>query len=298
MKDKEINIYDYEKIVFVDASGDDGFSFRDTSGDGSSFSFVVSCFVINPEDFEYNCQVLKSMKDALHLPHTSELKSTTLRRHRFSKDAYKQLAHAKGNAFSIIAYKKVLQQSPDPIHKPLCDTSTKQLSGLVHAFPIFALTKTKILSEGSRVLVVIDHMKQTETESIEKVSHQLGINTLLNCDTIYRDSKSEKFPLIQLADVICGSVRNYFEKPVSEIPLQRFCQICKNKKAICTKGPALKAWNQNHFTDAEKTVLSLHRDTRIHNNIMVVSITTLPLHCYEKYLYIDCAFNGKHKKRS
>jgi len=298
MKDKDIDIFSYEKIVFVDASGDDGFSFRATSGDGSSFTFVVSCLVIDPEDFAYNCDILNRMKDALHLAHESELKSTTLRRHRFARDAYRVLSNIKGDVFSLVAFKKALQNSHDANDRELCDPTTKELSGLVHSFPIYALTQTKILPEGARVLIVVDHLKQTEAEAIENTYDNLGIRDLINSDVIYRDSKSEKFPLIQLADALCGSVRNYFEKTLPQLSIQKFCRICYNgPQSICKRGPALKAWKEVHFTEQETITLNLHRNRFMFQDVMLASITTLPINHYLNYRYIDCHFGGGHKKR-
>ncbi len=297
MKDKDINIFDYDKIVFVDASGDDGFSFHETSGNGSSFTFVVSCLAIDPNDFEYDCNILEQIKTALHLPIDAELKSTTLKRHRFSSDAYSHLQNVKGDVFSFIVFKKAIQKSNDENLRALCDTSTKQLSGLTHSFPLYALTKTHIIREGQKVLVVIDHMKKSETESISKNYHLFGIDSLINSRIIYRDSKSKQFPLIQLADAIAGSVRAYFEKNLITTPIQRFCQLCGRDKDGCSKGMALKAWRNLSFTNNERIIMSLHRNRVAHDRIMVTSITTLPLNFYKRYLYLDCFFSGKYKKK-
>lgn len=298
MKDKDIDIYSYEKIIFVDASGDDGFSFRETSGAGSSFTFVVSCLAINPEDFEYNCNILDQMKDALNLPRTSELKSTTLRRHRFADDAYKILNNIKGDVFSLVALKKELQQSINPLDKELCETSSKALSGLVHSFPVYALGKTNTLPKGTHALIVIDHLKQTEAEAIKNTYDNLGIHDLIDCDTIYRDSKSEKFPLIQLADALCGSVRNYFEKTLTGLDIQHYCKGCEHfPRPLCTKGSALKAWRKIQFTESEHIVLGLHRNRIMNNDIMLVAINTLPLPFYKRYGYINCYLGTGRKKR-
>lgn len=299
MKDKEIDITNYDKIVFVDASGDDGFSFRETSGDGSSFTFVVSFLAIEPKDFEHNYKVLNAMKDALHLSHDKELKSTTLKRHRFAQNAYTELAKLKGNVFSFVAFKKAIYESQNQeLKNVFCNSSVKILSGFTHTFPIFALTQTGIIDENQKVLIVIDHMKQAETEAIAKCYEQFSISSLIKSDIIYRDSKSEKFPLIQLADAIAGSIRTYFENTLSEKALQKYCISCNRKKRMCTNGLALKARKQLHFSQNEKIVLSLHKNQYHQNNIMLIAITTLPLNFYKKYLYIDCFFSDKHKKRS
>lgn len=81
MKEQDIEFQNYNYIMFVDASGDDGFNFKEKSCDGSSFTFVSSCFVVKPEDIAHNEAVLNEMKAALNLPVEKELKSTTLKRH-------------------------------------------------------------------------------------------------------------------------------------------------------------------------------------------------------------------------
>ena len=66
---------------------------------------------------------------------------------------------------------------------------------------------------------------------------------------------------------------------------------------LCKRGSALKAWKKVQFTEQEQIVLKLHKN-RIHqNNIMITSISTIPLIFYKRYNYIDCYFGNEHKKR-
>lgn len=298
MKDKEIDIYNYDKIVFVDASGDDGFCFGKTSSEGSSFLFVVSCVVIDPCDFEYNCNVLNSMKTALNLSSDKELKSTTLKRHRFALAAYNELENLKGDVFSFVAFKKSLANSKETDFSCYCDPTTKVLSGFTHTFPIRALTETKIIKNNQKVLIVIDRLKKTEEEAIDICYNILGITSRINSTVIYRDSNSKKFPLIQLADAIAGAVRVYFESNMSSNFLQKSCFTCNHSQKDCVHKSARKARKQLHFSNPEKIIFNLHRNRFYYNRIMLFSITTLPMPFYQRYMYIDCIFNDINKKRS
>lgn len=110
MKKQAININKYKYIMFVDASGDDGYVFRETSNSGSSYSFVVSCFMTKPEDYAHNINVLLSMKKAMFVKPEQEIKSTALRRSRYSDRVYDELQNLKGTCFSLIADKKLIHE--------------------------------------------------------------------------------------------------------------------------------------------------------------------------------------------
>lgn len=297
MKNKDIDIYDYNKIIFVDASGDDGFSFNENSGDGSSYTYVVSCLVITPEEFEHNCSVLQNTKNALNLSYETELKSTTLRRHRFANDAFNELSKIQGDVFSFVVFKKDLAKKAmnDDIKEIL---ETKDISGLSHVAPLFALSHTKLIDNDAKVLIVIDHMKKTEQEAIDRWLETFKIENKFNCTLIYRDSKSKKFPLIQLADAIAGTVRNYFESTFNDSKTLRFyCEKCRISNNLCKSGTPAKIRKKYHFLDKYKIILSLHKNRLVNNLIMVVSITTLPLNYHYRYSYIDCILSQINRNR-
>lgn len=297
MKNKDIDIYEYNKIIFVDASGDDGFSFKENSGDGSSYTYVVSCLVISPNEFEHNCTVLQSMKKALNLSYETELKSTTLRRHRFSDNAYSELSKIQGDVFSFVVFKKDLAQKA--INEDIREiVETKEISGLSHVAPLFALSKTKLIEDDAKVLIVIDHMKKTEQAAIDRWLKIFNIENKFSRTLIYRDSKSKEFPLIQLSDAIAGTVRNYFESTLNEKTLRRYCEKCRIINNLCKTGIPAKARKNYHFSNRYKIVLSLHKNRLVNNRIMVVSITTFPLHYYHRYSYIDCILTRLNKKRN
>lgn len=298
LKNNDIDIHNYNKIIFVDASGDDGFSFKENSNDGSSYSYVVSCLMINPEEFEHNCSVLQKTKRALNLSYETELKSTTLRRHRFSNDAYNELSKIQGDIFSFIVFKKDLAKRAinEDIKKVI---ETKDISGLSHVAPIFALSHTKLIDNDAKVLIVIDHMKKTEQDAVDRWLETFKIENKFDCTLIYRDSKSKEFPLIQLADAIAGTVRNYFESTFNDKKILRlYCEKCKITNNLCKSGTPAKERKKYHFLEKYKIILSLHKNRLVNNLIMAASITTLPLHYHYRYSYIDCILSQMNKKRN
>lgn len=104
----------YKYILFVDASGDDGYKFGEKRNDGSSFSFVVSCFVTEPKNLEYNKNILLEMKQSLFIKPEQEIKSTALKRHKNADAAYEVFSKLKGFAYSLVADKNLLKKQ-DPV---------------------------------------------------------------------------------------------------------------------------------------------------------------------------------------
>ena len=221
----KVDIIDYNYIMFVDASGDDGYKFKETSSDGSSYSFVVSCFVTTPEELEYNKSVLLNMKNALPIKPEQELKSTALKRHRNAESAYQCMKELHGFAYSLIADKRLLHNSPAQpkgISPALTIYARYDLSGTTHTFPYFSMTNSNIISPDDKVLIIIDNMKKREMESIR---NRLSIEGTRDYDVIFRDSKDKDFPLIQIADIMAGTIRNYYENC---LPLKTHNFMCKN----------------------------------------------------------------------
>lgn len=292
MKEKDIDFQNYDHIAFVDSSGDDGFSFREKSSDGSSFTFVSSCFVTKPRDIPFNERILSRMKEALHIDTKKELKSTTLKRHRFASDAYTLLDDLVGQCFSMVAFKKDLIKYED--YAEFCNTRSKKLSGLTQAFPYYAIHRTEYFKTSDKILIVMDNMKKTEMSIIEELlkEYQIDLNVSYTCDLIFRDSQHFRYPLIQIADIIAGTLRDYFESHMQRTELQRLCRICETRPCRSPRGKRLL--NSEMIGPRYATPLSMHRSP-IFGDIMLAGIATLPLEHFRFYRYIDCKLRNKKR---
>lgn len=234
----DFSIYKY--IMFVDASGDDGYKFKDTSSDGSSYSFVVSCFVTTPMDLEFNKQVLLRTKDALCVKHNQEIKSTALKRHRNADSAYEALSHLKGFAYSLVADKRLLEKAePDNAmeFREISIMAKHDLSGVTHTFPFIALSNSKLITRHDKVLIVIDNMKKREMESIKSILSDFSSEQY---DLVFRDSKDKDFSLIQIADIISGTIRTYYESCLPLSTHNQYCRVCAASLSIHKNTPMTK----------------------------------------------------------
>lgn len=288
-KIRDINITDYNKLIFIDASGDDGFVFDKDNGNNSSNTFLVSAFITTPDKFEHNISVLNLMKQELNLPADKELKSTTLRRHRFADNAYSHVKELNGSAFSIVAFKKEMMNEKDSFHQHLVDNKQKELSGLIHSFPYYAFRKTNMIAEDEKVLLVIDHMKSIEEATIE--TDLKSYNDIKGqYDLIFADSNSKKFPLIQIADLISGTMRDYFENEKDSAYFKFFCPRCRLHERFCYKTPSgAKKLKALRFPPRLYKVLCLHNDAE-NSFINYLHFSTVPLKLTDRYFYIDCKF--------
>ena len=293
IKAKQVDYSNYDKVVFVDASGDDGFIFDDENGHNSSKLFLVSAFMTTPDNIEHNNSVLNSIKDELNLNHSKELKSTTLKRHRFAPQAYEHFSDLRGVAFSQIAFKEKILNHNDTRYYELVENKKKQLSGLIHSFPFHALQQLELLNSNTKVLIVFDNMKTIEEKSVLETLEEF--NELdIEYNVIFADSKDSRFSLIQIADAICGTVRDFFETENFSNEF-KICNMCKIRMQKCFKTPTgQKRLKKVQLEQKHSIVLNLHspnEDSRFSANHMF----TLPSKVYNNYYFLHCISN---KKRS
>lgn len=294
------NFNKYKYIMFVDASGDDGYKFKETSSDGSSYSFVVSCFVTTPADLEHNKQTLLKIKDVLCVKHDQEIKSTALKRHRNANSAYETLSCLKGFAYSLVADKRLLQKTmPDNTleFRELSIIAKNDLSGVTHTFPFMSLHNSKLITQHDKVLIIIDNMKKREMESIKSI---LSIFSSNQYDLTFRDSKDKDFTLIQVADIIAGTVRTYYENCLPLSTHNRYCRACasslKTSKIntmtkICTKKIQRKLYlpyiNNKNFN----IVLLFHKhpknETSLGDHFVILPVEQLLFFMYLECLILD-----------
>lgn len=297
---KSINYSSYKYILFVDASGDDGYKFGANSNDGSSFSYVVSCFVTTPDELDYNKDVLLKMKQAISVKPEQELKSTALKRHRYADKVYDEMGKLHGFAYSLVTDKRLIMSSPDKPDGFFGDISIlarECLSGITHVFPFIALIDSGKITDNDKVLIVIDNMKKREMNDIKSLMSTVPYEQY---DLLFRDSKDKEFSLIQIADIFSGTVRSYYEDTlpikahnnfckscslsiIGKAPanLRRLCNIPRNKKLY---RPYISNRNFNitlkfHTDDTSKTICGDH-------------FIILPVNQLFYYEYIDCLIFG------
>lgn len=291
--------------MFVDASGDDGYVFRETSDLGSSYSFVVSCFMTTPTDYAHNVNVLLSMKRAMFVKPEQEIKSTALRRSRYADKVYNELQTLKGICYSLIADKKLIQEcrpASNPNFYFLTQIAHEELSGVTHTFPYFTLSNSNLITESDKVLIVMDNMKKREMDSVRNI---LGTEiSAEKYDLIFRDSKDRHFPLIQVADIIAGTIRNYYETCLPLKTHNFYCKLCMTQTHVndnsvlghaCQNRKLKKLFfpyiNHKHFN----AVMKLHQSEN--RNTLPAHFVMLPIDQTFYFTYIDCLIM-KHKKRS
>lgn len=287
--------------MFVDASGDDGYKFKDTSSDGSSYSFVVSCFVTTPADLEFNKQTLLQTKDVLCVKHNQEIKSTALKRHRNADSAYETLSHLKGFAYSLIADKRLLQKTlPDNTleFRSLSIMAKNDLSGITHTFPFFSLSNSQLINQHDKVLIVIDNMKKREMESIKSLMSGFSSEQY---DLTFRDSKDKDFTLIQVADIISGTIRTYYENCLPLSTHNQYCRACatllKTHKTnsmtkICA-GKRQRKFYVPYITNKNfNTVLLFHKHSQ--SKVTVGEhFLILPVEQLLSFMYLECLILDK-----
>jgi hypothetical protein len=225
------------------------------------------------------------MKDELNLSHDKELKSTTLKRHRFSQKAYSHIKEFKGTAFSCIAFKKeLLKTQPE-----LCKEDSKAISSLIQTFPYYAINHSKFFNLTDKVLIVMDNMKKIEMDKVKKdlLSFSVHSNVSENYSVIFRDSKMEKYDLIQVADAISGTIRTYFEQEPTNDVLKMYCKTCKNFTKCNTSPSVRKIRNAKHIDIHFTDIFQLHTHELTYS-IIPEQITPVPLYMYGFYQYINC----------
>ena len=236
----KIDPKDFNYIMYVDASGDDGFQFQKDS----SLCYATAALLVKREDIDHNLEVLAQIKKTVGCKPTDEVKYSSLRRHPRGKEALSLLKDIKGKLSSYVVFKKELPLSKRP------PKGSKTLSAACHLMAIHSLDKYSF-QDHDKVLIAIDRMKHTEEVPIEK---QLKVGILSDAkkternfttETVFRDSKDSNYLLIQIADFLCGILREHFEQYETNSDMAYFkglcrpCRYLKNKprsRPLCKQG--------------------------------------------------------------
>jgi len=126
--------------------------------------------------------------------------------------------------FTYVAFKKLM---PLPTETQRLN---KELSSLSHILPIMVMQRHY---PDKKALIVIDNMKHVEQRLVSNVL-QVGMQTgeYSAHEVIFKDSKDKQFQLIQIADLLAGINRAFFETYESCKTFKAFwnsCPPCFNK---------------------------------------------------------------------
>jgi len=234
------NETEYDYIIYVDASGDDGLKFEK----GSSLCFVASSVIIHKDDISHNIAILNEIKKLMGGKVTDEVKYSKVRRHYNSEKIHNLLKDIKASLYSSIVFK---QLTKIPMY---LDPSTKALGAFTHAY-VGIIMGTHFAEESDvKVKIVMDHMKATEESIVKNLisdeTFRLANMTPPIHTVEYRDSKAKDYELIQLADIVAGLTRTYFENHNDDKDLKYFwftCPICNTTKKLCRKRKKPKSDN-------------------------------------------------------
>ena len=207
------NQFDY--VMYVDASGDDGFAF----GRGATTCYAAAAFLVRREDIAHNLEILKKIKAIVGCKETDEVKYSQIRRHRRGAEALGLLKDAKGQLSCQIVFKKEVDQAKYQ--------GNKHLSILCHLMALRSLDKY-CLEENSKILIAIDRMKNTEEVPLEGAFDRINSQGAKKYTKkiVFRDSKDANFLLIQITDFLCGAIREHFERYDTHEDMLYFKNLC------------------------------------------------------------------------
>lgn len=217
----KVNPAKYDYVMYVDASGDDGFKFEKDS----SSCYCAAALLVKQEDILYNLDILKQIKKIVGCKETDEIKYSKIRRHKRGADALGLLSSLKGRMSCYLVFKKELPPEKRP------DSGSKELSVICHIMAMRSMEFFQF-SPNEKTLIAIDRMKNTEEEPLGEVLKSEPFGKRLSqehhhsYDVIFRDSKDANFLLIQIADLLCGTIREHFEQYETNEDMLYFKRAC------------------------------------------------------------------------
>lgn len=199
--------------LFLDASGDDGMSFSDTPGQGSSRAFTVAILRVEDADLSKARDVMRTVKRVANLRPRDELKYNQLRR-------TSRWERVKEAIMDLPAHVYIHHIQKDRVAPgEFGDVHSKQLPAFGHVFQLTNLVAANL--EG--VVVTIDRMKKQEELLVGSFLNLQGSTATVR----FSDSKADD--LLQAADIWAGFMRTgletYFANPKTHMP----CRACLHK---------------------------------------------------------------------
>ena len=287
----DISKYDY--IIFVDASGDDGFKFDKDS----SKCYSVAAVIVDTRDIQYNLDKLDEIKQCIGARLTDELKYTKLRRNKKYAQIIDIMAQLKCSLFTYTAIKEILPEADKDKY-----TKEKYLSQLSHIFSIETATNV-FQGQNPKVLIAIDVMKKVEMDGVNSLVDYCVEKKSISFrpEVIFRDSKDKDFKLIQIADVFSGFTRNLIEQLYEERNKTVACKTCfKTGRIVNTKKSKIKCSTmKNILRNQEKEKLYLKKLIHLfgidkNGSILLEGLSFLPVNSYCNFYYIDCIYNPRN----
>ena len=281
----KVNPENYDYIMYVDASGDDGFKF----GQGSSICYAAAALLVKRDDITHNMEILDRIKKSLGCKLNDEVKYSRVRRHRHADVALASLGELRGRLSSYVMFKKEVDKEKY--------IGTKAMSIVCHLMALRSIDFYHF-PDGCNVLIAIDRMKQTEEAPIEHLINKENAHNAargFNVDVIFRDSKDPNFLLIQIADLLCGAIREHFEQYENHKEMIYFgqkCPMCQKLRAIkrrntyplCKSGNSRtqKIFNSQNF----RYILPLFPATSSIDMFDYFFID--PVHMMDRHFYMIC----------
>ncbi len=286
----KVSIENFDYIMFVDASGDDGFKFDK----GSSTCYSAAAFLVKQEDIPADVDVLRQIKDIVGCDEKDEIKYSRIRRNRHGAQALRLMRKLHGYMSFDVIFKKEFRPEDVP------GRNNKGMSSICHAMALRALDSFDFI-DGKNVLIVIDRMKYTEEALLQYLVAENAINGKgfqehsFSFKIIFRDSKDSNFLLLQIADLLCGTVREHFEQYETNedmIYFKSICPLCNRIRLI--KGPGSRHVCKNGKSRAVRIVHSKN----LHNVMHLIPSFTPPKafqyffmdpkHMMYEHLYFVC----------
>lgn len=212
----KVNPQNYDYVMYIDASGDDGSKFNM----GSSSCYAAAGLLVKQRDISYNLDILSQIKSVIGCKEDNEIKYSRIRRHRYGDKALSLLSNIRARLSCYIVFKKELK------HETYLED--KSLAALCHTMTIHSI-RFQDIAASSKVLIVIDHMKKIEETSLVAMLDFLGRHQYFknyDMSITFQDSKNVNFRLIQIADLLCGTVREHFEQYETSENMLYFSKIC------------------------------------------------------------------------
>lgn len=158
---------------------------------------------------------------------------------------------------------------------------------------MLSLFDSELVTMQDNILVVIDNMKKREMESIRSILSDFDCN---NFDLIFRDSKDKDFTLIQIADILAGTIRDYYETSLPISSHNRYCGFCtkaankmnSNKPFTKCKDKKFKKNYLPYISNKKfNIVISIHLYINCHN-LFGDRFVILPVEQMFLFTYIQC----------